>query len=952
MGVYNEDLEADSSYSIVSRSIGEENSGADIIVDDLEFSGGEAHVTLDPRQAKYYKVNIEEDKFHSWQVRLNKTLRTSSMAIRKEYIPTFYASESGDSSMNGILMDKKTPEFYSLIPDSGERFIKGGTYYISVIGQGANSRADNVGLGISESELISIGESQLIDLGGLDKLKNEASDNFQSFSSELKVYKFELLETFDLVSIFVKDYSGRPIFSARNNDLIPGFLPQQSLAYGFDFDPNDSGYIYGQYNSPIYFYDAQPGKYTISLSASADLSSMAAGELVVEAFDITPLAFDKQTEIIPNYSHVVTGSVGENLKDFYKVIVPESISSSSGAPGMDPIGWKLNLNAVTGDFRIHVDGFFTKVEGYTIYRKPYFMVLDELQPGEEIFIEVEGAQHGDNHYELVSSAVIPLESWIMPEEHNTLFGDSGLRELRFGDWDFYSIEIPIKNKGLLKVELEEASEEVQFFLRRKGIPTIFHLSNGVTLGGNFSYSSSSENGLHCNWAVDNRRETSRLEAGQWFIGVRAVEADTLYQLKISTGSVMSLTPTVEGVVFSNQIVKKNDILYYKYEAPDISSDDSPPTEWNIGFTEHSGDVELFIREGSPPGFTYSSKIANLISDNQNEFEEWPSNNGGIDVSGDYTFRFPKLRPGSDYYIGVHGKVDSVFELKSSINNVKLTDPVGISSDIATYGEILDIDFFGGSRTFRLNPGEHSCFRVKVPPGATRFKATRTPLFATPSQYDVDWYIEQGTPPHLTWKNHGNMKNRESSFERDFGLDRWPWIAGEDYYLLFVNQSHNILITEISIEGEGFERVYDEWTNEYELDESKSDLSYINNSARIANIVSYAYGFNPFKNLLENGVDQNIGLSIKNQDVKWFELETLMPNDSPDEIVYTIEMASSLNGEWIKVFEKLGDGDWVGGIGAVDIAWETTLKKQRLYLKKTDNGLSNNFFRLRMGIDTN
>jgi len=116
--------------------------------------------------------------------------------------------------------------------------------------------------------------------------------------------------------------------------------------------------------------------------------------------------------------------------------------------------------------------------------------------------------------------------------------------------------------------------------------------------------------------------------------------------------------------------------------------------------------------------------------------------------------------------------------------------VGTVETIAFVGEFEGHDYLvpaGGTQTIR----------VQVPADATKWVSTHT------HSSDVRIYLEQGTFPEPSERrlHYASLFNRaNSSLTQD--LDGWPWLPGEDYYILIENNGDVDEIVNITISGEG------------------------------------------------------------------------------------------------------------------------------------------------------
>jgi hypothetical protein len=202
-----------------------------------------------------------------------------------------------------------------------------------------------------------------------------------------------------------------------------------------------------------------------------------------------------------------------------------------------------------------------------------------------------------------------------------------------------------------------------------------------------------------------------------------------------------------------------DWRYYRVEVPVAA-----PAEWNVSFTEQSGEVELYVRDTSPPGRGYYSDwvpIRDWSSDSKNQ-GPYP----GALVRGTHTFTPPPLRPGHTYYLGFRARSDAVFSVSSLTSGGTLA--------------ASPLDFFGGTLQTSLAPRAAVLYRVDVPPEATRWRHTATHVA------EVLVCLEQGSLPR-TDSSHWRSFLENSPLSQGLNaIDGWPWLPNQSYYLLVTN----------------------------------------------------------------------------------------------------------------------------------------------------------------------
>jgi hypothetical protein len=83
----------------------------------------------------------------------------------------------------------------------------------------------------------------------------------------------------------------------------------------------------------------------------------------------------------------------------------------------------------------------------------------------------------------------------MPAAFNRIVGDTGLastaedrsRELPANDWDFFAVDVPKENLGLLRTALESISGNPDLFIQTGSVPTTDHFVTGGGSSGTKIY---------------------------------------------------------------------------------------------------------------------------------------------------------------------------------------------------------------------------------------------------------------------------------------------------------------------------------------------------------------------------------------------------------------------------------------------------------------------------------
>jgi hypothetical protein len=407
---------------------------------------------------------------------------------------------------------------------------------------------------------------------------------------------------------------------------------------------------------------------------------------------------------------------------------------------------------------------------------------------------VEVLAAGSTEFTLTSSAlVLERNPWLMPEPGQPTatpgltapeFGDSGVDEtgqpldgdkglyLEQGRYHYYAFVVPTNNLGLVCATLEAISGNPDLFVRTGSPPTDSHGSTGSNWTDLIQRALVDSTGTeYGNWVPGEGRYEAQLTPGTWYVAVRAVGgSNARYRLRLSTGTVQDLA--LNGGAASNQALTAGDWRYYRVQLPP-----SAPTDWNVSFTEQSGQVELFLRDTSPPGRGFYgdwSPVRDWSTDAKNQ---WPYPTAL--ARGTTTITVPPLRPGHTYYLGFRARSDAVFSVNSATIGSLVAPPT--------------VDFFGGNISTSLAPHASSLYRVDVPAEASRWRHTAT--HAT----EVVIYLEQGTLPR-TDTCHWRTYWENTALNQPLAGNSWPWVPGQSYFLLVTNTTDLIQPFSLTMDG--------------------------------------------------------------------------------------------------------------------------------------------------------
>jgi len=538
-----------------------------------------------------------------------------------------------------------------------------------------------------------------------------------------------------------------------------------------------------------------PGTYSLSVYAADDGTGTYpdASYTVAASFPLLPqLSFSPELDTA-TLTNVAAGTLADTASIFYQVTVPATVN---GAPGL---GWNLQLSQSSGTPMVRVrptllpdnTGDTTAyAAGSIIIAPPY------LAPG-VWYVEVTAT--GSTTFALTTSVIttntLTRNLWVMPAIGQTstapgltlpTFGDTGVNgggtnlpgdqgvDLAQGQYDFYAIEVPTNNAGLLRTELQAISGSPNFYLRAGAAPTFNHGasgSSGVLIDRQLN-GSGTEYG---NWVPLDGQTATNLTPGIWVVSVFASgSANARFRLQLSCGSagtngLVQNLPIGGNIAYTNQQLAGGDWRYYRVQVPT-----NAPNNWVLNWTLSQGNAHLFVRDTVPPGDgSYSYDIYNAYpsyavtwaTDNKNEgpYPDFAS-------PGTYTLTTPPLRPGDTYYLGFWSPDDATFSIGSTTNG----GAINVSNTIA---------FLGGAVT-NVIPGYGTLrYRIAVPPDATRI------VFNASNSADLFFALEQGTVALAGGPAHWTSSQADASLNVILGPESgWPWLPGYAYYLTITNTS--------------------------------------------------------------------------------------------------------------------------------------------------------------------
>lgn len=841
VGVINSSGSTPMNYTIVSRGIG---TNYTIPVTDLAFAGGSAtHPGLPPREAAYYRVIVPTNAT-SWKIRLTALSGESMLAVLPGAIPSIDSVAVSGSVTNGRGMQKLGNEQFLELPLSGGTnfyVVNPGTNYIAVVSEGLNpANASRVGAGPSSFTIASEGMLAVHDFGTTTVADILYPDTLQG--GEAKAYQFTSRTGLFGIKVRLEQRVGNPVMS-----LIQGFrLPDPGA--GYQTIPLDSYGYEGGVSGPIVngslITVANPSNniYTFIVKARVVSPSFTYPDssytIRIQEMGIRDLNFDAVLNT-NGQSHIATGDLEDNERAYFRVVVPPTLS------GQPVVGWQLKLAQSSGIafLRVRKDQLPNdSVSGLMPFTPASGIVVPPLLTNGIWYVEVKGSN--STAFTLTSSHItLERPPWLMPGPDVVggspgvtppEFGDSGVDPdgnpvppdqslfLEQGGLHYYAVRVPTNNYGLMRVQLQAVSGNPDLYARTNLPPTLHHNANGGA-GSIFDRSMVLAGGTeYANWVpLDGKLET-RLTPGLWYMVVRAAgNANARYRLKLSVGTITDVP--IHGPELLQQELAGGDWRYYRVQMPD-----TVPLNFNVSFTQVSGDVAMYIRDTVPPG--------NGLTPSTSDIKTWYTDlrnsvpNATYDAPTTYTFAAPPVRIGGIYYFGFRAVNDATFTVRVTTNG----GPANV---------VPIIPFYAGSATTNLGPYGTALFRINVPPEGTRWKHTSV------HSNVVQLALENGTSPVL-----GAADDWRSSIANSYLnvplRGPWPWVTNVAFFLLITNSSANPQTVTFNMDGKNAatddddnDGILDWWEYQYFNTTSYTAISDPDGDG-VNNRDEYAEGTNP------------------------------------------------------------------------------------------------------------
>ncbi len=802
LGVYN-NLSSGSEptdYTLETKAVG---AGMSSEVTPLAFSGGSATVSdAVPREVHYFSVEIPENQ-KSWKVELEMSRGDAELRIRKDFVPNSGEIYIGSTNSPNLItssgpgytrLTKVGNEYFVLGPGQGMDYLEAGTYYLMVTSEGENpgtGNARDIGTGSSSYTLTSVGAAPVTDLGVVPTSGEIRRTGEAQTAGEATVYQFTVPEGLLALDVRLENEVSDMVLSLNAEDRIPSiyFHPQTATGYGV----SASGRDYWD-SEIITVANPAAGEYTL-LVYQNDSSPATDGFYDLVVREKLPISLSVDSSLGGSQA---SGILSNGESEYFVFEIPETVG---GAPVP---GWLLTAETVQGTAKIRVreggvpqgNPSHNSTTATTFSDNSKLTVPPYLKAG-TWYLEIVG--DGATQYTLTSEIVRPERVWTMPASSQTTVQAPGLSFPVFGDTEineagidpdpgeegvplgnglvhFYAIDVPEGNAGLLRTFLKTLSGDPNLYIRQDGVPTRHHEEDGT--GGDLfdRRLTGNTNSEYGNWVPIDGRAEKQLTPGRWYLMVEATgSSNAVYRLQVSVGDVQELA--LNGGSLSNQVLVEGDMRFYRVELPLEA-----PADWNFTFAETQGDVTVFVRDTVPPGNSFD----NPSSYGWYDFRHSRSDQKNSDFSafqerftsaGTYSLSVPPLRPDHFYYLGVYAESDATFSISSSVST-------------ETIGTIPAVDYSNGLIDISLIPGESRYFRVAVPEDAARLVIGGT------HSSSVRTYVENGSLPTES-RNHRGFGSGGMSQS----MGSWPWVGGEDFYLLVTNTGSVAENVQLQMSGE-------------------------------------------------------------------------------------------------------------------------------------------------------
>ncbi|WP_367874697.1 hypothetical protein [Luteolibacter sp. Populi] len=775
------------SFTIRTFTFGE---GYSVPITDLAVAGSSAPISVaEPRMPAAFKITIPP-LTKAWSVQLANTLGDFTLRVRKDFIPDTVNSTYPDLK-GGVHVQKAGDERFTLLPKAGDEYITPGDYYLVAASEGKNSSFTNqtIGTGIATGTITNLGPIPVLPLGTVSEAG--ISQAVSLAPAEVKFYTVEVPAGVNNLQFRLNDRSGEASIVVLPGTRVP--VPGLAESYGV-FGGQTDAIALKKDKAIVNLGNPAAGIYTVAVRAGGTLPSAYAPASATLAIDIlkpAPLNFSQEFNEANGFSHTDARSLADKEKYFYRVAMPPQ-----GTGADEILGWMVTLDQGSPIVRIYrSETEFGKTPPVTMVGRTALIVPPLLTFGANWFIEVEGV--GTTDYVIRSEPVtLTAPAWELPAAFNAHAGDSnpgepdGIgagRQLPQDHWEFYALDVPEENLGLMRVVMEASNGNPNVYIRQDGIPTTDHKNAGTSGNPLYQFKMVSQDSEAGNFSEpsDTLLQPDRLKPGRYYIGVKSDPVGTTrtssrYRLKAHSGVVTNLDIN-SPVPLSGQNLAEKDWRYYRVTIPRTGI----PENWYPAFTRLNGTAQLYIRDDLPPFFnTTTQTFVDWGSDLKNKVPA--SAYVKTPPPGTATLAVPPLRPGETYYLGFYGATGGAFEVSSTASAAQV--PVD-----------AEMTYDTGSTTFTIPAGQKRLVRFHVPAEATRVK-----FDCSQTAPGVFVKLEQGAPPG-TVPNIAAHLQSGVDYPAFFPVNRalgtaWPFVAKQDYYLLLTNTTTASIDSTVTMKG--------------------------------------------------------------------------------------------------------------------------------------------------------
>jgi large repetitive protein len=781
-------------YTIRTFAVGDSYS---IPVTDLSATGAEAQIEIDkPRMPNVYKISVPPMS-RGWAVSLTPTLGDMTLRVRFGAVPDPVNDTVYPDLKGGVHVQKSGNERFTLLPKPGNTYLDEGDYYVLAVSDGQNPSLIQsiLGTGVVTGSIRNVGP---ITVGALGSVTSAGLSQPVSLEAgEIKMFTVDVPAGINNLQFKLNNRVGEATIAIVKGGQIPA--PGLLESYGV-FGGETAGSPLKE-RSVINLGNPAAGIYTIAIRAGGTLPSSfapASATLGVDIVRPAPMNFSPELNAGNGLSNTDARSLSDKEKYFYQVPIPRQLD------GADVLGWLITLEQGTPAVRIFKSASdFGKTPAVTMVGRSALIVPPLLTFDANWYIEIEGV--GTSDYVLKSQAVkLTANPWTLPGAFNQLAGDTSpgapegagiRRDLAQDAWEFYALDVPQNNLGLLRLALEQYGGNTNVYVRNDGIPTTDHLVAGASGNRMYQYKMIAETSEAGNFSEisDPVKQPERLLPGRWYIGVKSdplasIRTASGFRLKAHSGVVTDLDLTTSAPVIDQNLAER-DWRYYRFTVPRTGI----PAEWKPFFSRTSGGAQAYIRDGLPP-FSYVLPATSSIT--SPAFVEWSTDLKNKVPAASYvkqlnpgtiTLPTPPLRPGSSYFLGLYGNTAG--------------GSVDVSSSISPSQIPVELEMIYNSGTEAVTVPGNASRLVRI---STTSDAARLKIECAQSAVGLSLKLEQGAPPYTAAVIAAHAQNASPYpvthlFNQSLSTS-WPFVPQKDYYLLLTNTTAAPITSTLAMKG--------------------------------------------------------------------------------------------------------------------------------------------------------